>query len=86
MEIRGHYIDLQEPLFIFPDRSPVKQWQARRVLKDLLTSLDLDASLYGMHSFRIGHATDMYKFGYSVETIKKWGRWHSNAVYRYLCD
>ena len=43
-----------------------------------------DDTLYGTHSLRSGRTCDLYKLGLSVETIKKIGRWKSNAVFRYL--
>ena len=27
---------------------------------------------------------NMFKYGYSIDVIKRWGRWRSNAVYKYL--
>ena len=38
-----------------------------------------------MHGIRLGHVTDLLNLGVSVETIKKLGRWKSNAVYVYFC-
>ena len=40
--------------------------------------------LYSVHSVRMGRACDLLKLGLSVESIKKIGRWRSNAVFRYL--
>ena len=84
LDCRGGYYNDDEPYFILPDGTPLSSQQLRKVLKKLLTKLDLDASLYDTHSFRIGRATDLLKYGYSVERIKKIGRWRSNAVYKYL--
>ena len=42
------------------------------------------SELYLFHGFQSGRASDLLKLGVSVETIKKLGRWHSNAVFRYL--
>ena len=85
--LRGDYLELDDQLFVFSDgNTPVKPRHVRKVLKEILKSMGLDNTLYDMHSFRIGRATDMFKFGYPVETIKKWGRWTSNAVYKYLRD
>ena len=84
MSIRGNYKTDDEKFFIFSDRSPVKPRHLRTTLRTLLTNLDLDASLYDVHSFRGGRTCDLEKFGYSVDQIKSMGRWKSNAVYRYL--
>ena len=77
-------LTLDEQFFVFADNSPVKPANARNTLKIMLTKAGLDPSLYGMHSFRIGRASDLLKYNFSVETIKKLGRWHSNAIYTYL--
>ena len=53
-------------------------------LKFMLQKLKLNADLYNVHSLRIGHCGDLLKMGVSVETIKKIGRWKSNAVFNYL--
>ena len=85
MDVRGRtYVTDDEQLFIFRDRSPVSANNARQVLKDLLTRLNLNPKLYGTHSFRSGHATDLTKYGHSVESVKLCGRWTSNAVYKYI--
>ena len=84
MNCRGSYFKDDEQFFIFADRSPVQAQHIRKTLRDLLLSLNLDSSLYDVHSFRIGRTSDLEKFGYSLEVIKAMGRWKSNAVYRYL--
>ena len=50
----------------------------------MIGKISLDASNYDMHSFWIGHANDLFKAGTTVEDIKKFGRWKSNSVYKYL--
>ena len=83
---RGPYADVTEPFFVFSDHSPVKPAHVRRVLKEALVKAGFDERLYFFHSLRIGRGTDLASFGLSVETIKKVGRWASNAVFRYLRD
>ena len=84
LKLRGDYIHESDNLYVFSDNSPVTPEQVRRLLRKLLTNLQLDALLYDTHSFRIGRATDLFKQGYSLDHIKRVGRWKSNAVYRYL--
>ena len=84
MEIRGPYKDKLEQFFVFSDMSPVKPDHFRGILRQLLTSINLNAALYDAHSFRIGRTCDLEKFGFSIDQIKAMGRWKSNAVYRYL--
>ena len=84
MKIRGDYYTDEEQFFIFSDGSPVKPQHIRKTLRDLLNNLNLDSSLYDVHSFRGGRTVDLSKFGYDIERIKSMGRWKSSAVYRYL--
>ena len=74
----------EEQFLIFENGLPLKSSQFRNVLRELLAKLDLDPDIYDTHSFRIGRATDLLKFGMSVENIKKIGRWKSNTVFDYL--
>ena len=73
-----------EPFFIFRDRSPVKPNNFRSVLKLSLEKAGLNPRLYNSHGFRSGRAVDLLAAGISVETIRKFGRWRSGAVYQYL--
>ena len=81
---RKSYKTIEEPFFVFRDRTPVKPMNVTTVLKDILRKNNFNESLYSMHSFRTGRASDLLKAGVSVETIKKLGRWKSNSVYKYL--
>ena len=81
---RGPYQGDMDPFFTFTDGSAIKPAQLRNCLRMLLTKAGFNASLYGSHSFRIGRSCDLLKLGLSVETIKKFGRWKSNTVFRYL--
>ena len=71
-------------LFIFRDGSPVTPNHARSVLRNCLMNLGLDHTMYGMHSFRVGRTTDLIKYNYSLEEVKRMGRWRSNTVYKYI--
>ena len=84
LRVRGPARHLHEPFFVFSDHSPVMPVQFRVCLKTVLEFIGFDATLYNGHSFRIRHCGDLLKYGLSVETIKKLGRWKSNAVFRYL--
>ena len=83
-QARGGYVELSEPYFIFQDGTPVKPAHYRKVLRKTLTNLGLNPKLYDTHSLRIGRASDLMKFGYSVDRIKQLGRWKSNAVFKYI--
>ena len=81
---RPHKCDSREQFFVFSDCSPVKPHHFRTTLKSAIKIIGLDHGLYGSHCFRAGQSVDLLKAGISVETIKKIGRWKSNAVYTYL--
>ena len=84
ISLRRLRLDDEENFFIFKDGTNLKPYHLRNVLRKSIKNLQLDESLYNVHSLRIGRATDLQKYGYDVEHIKQSGRWKSNAVYKYL--
>ena len=84
MEQRGSYITDNEPLFIFRDGTGLSHNQVRNMIRHIINSLNLNGSLYDTHSLRMGRANDMLKFRYTIEQIKRAGRWKSNTVFRYV--
>ena len=82
LRMRGDYDHMEEQLFIHRDGSPVSQMQMRQVLSSAIQALGLNHQLYGVHSLRLGRATDLAKFSYSLEEIRQMGRWRSNVVYK----
>ena len=66
--------------------SPVKAEHTRKILKEAIKNINLDETLYDMHSLRIGRASDLIKCNHTVEEVKRLGRWKSNAVYKYIRD
>ena len=54
IQFRGGRYDDSEEFLIFQDRRPLQSYQVRKVLRDTLTGLELEAHLYDTHSFRIG--------------------------------
>ena len=81
--IRGEFGE-NEQFFVFRDGSPVLPDHARKVLRQMLDRLGLNSALYDMHSLRIGRASDLAKFNYSISETKFLGRWKSNTVYKYI--
>ena len=73
-----------EPFFFFSDRLPVRPDHLCITLKQSITQIGCYSSCYNTMSLRAGRACDLLKLGVSVETIKKLGRWKSNAVFTYL--
>ena len=84
LQARPEYKDDDENFFVFKDRTPVKPYTITKILKETLTACNFDARYYSMHGMRSGRSVDLLSMGVSVETIKKLGRWKSNAVFRYL--
>ena len=84
MRCRGSHSMEAEQFFVFADKTPVKQQHAREFFKDIIKSLNLNPDCYNFQSMHICRATDLLKFGFNIETIKRLGRWRSNAVYKYL--
>ena len=83
--IRKQWESIDEPCFIFQDRSPVTPVQARNLLRRILKNIGLNEVLYDIHSLRIGCCSDMVnKLGYTVEEAKRVGCWKSSCVYRYI--
>ena len=85
IQARGYaFLEDEEQFFIYRDGSPVLPSHARQTLRNMLKNLGLHETLYDMHSFRIGRASDMIKYGASIEEVKIAGRWKSSCVYRYI--
>ena len=73
-----------EQFFVFRDNSPVTPANFQNTFKSMFMLAGYDATLFSAHSLRAGRSLDLLSLGLSVETIKKLGRWKSNAVYNYL--
>ena len=84
IKLRPRIHDINEQFFVFSDGSNVKPIHIRSTLRSAIKQLGLNPHLYDTYSFRIGRATDLEKEGFSIDSIKKLGRWKSNAVYKYL--
>ena len=74
----------EEKFFVFKDRSPVTPVQFRTKLKELIANIGLNPDMYDTRSFRSGREVDLLDLGLTLESVKKIGRWRSNAVYTYL--
>ena len=75
---RGPYDSDEEQLFVLRDKTPVTADMARALLRQLIDSIGLNSVLYNIHSLRIGRASDLIKYDYTV------GRWKCNVVYKYF--
>ena len=81
---RKNYRSLQEPFFVYSNRSPVLPYKLCEILKQMLALAGFDDKLYNGHSLRVGRARDMFDHGIPIDTIKDLGRWKSNSVFAYL--
>ena len=61
-----------------------RERETSTTLKLLIKMVELNPENYCFHGFRGGRATSLHQMGISVETIKKLGRWKTNAVFQYL--
>ena len=84
IQLKGNCMSYLEPFFIFRGHILVTSTHMRTMLCKMLQLLGFDHKLYGTQAFQAGRASDLLQMGVSVETIKKLGRWKSNAVYNYL--
>ena len=82
--MRKSFKSPDEPFFIFRDRTPVTSKQFNKTLHLILSKSGFQAHMYTGTGFRAGRASDLLDMGPTVETIKKLGRWKSNAIYRYF--
>ena len=82
---RPPYHSNSEAFFVFSNRTPVKPIHVMACLRTMIIQAGFKhLELYTVHGLRSGHACDLLKLGIPIESIKRIGRWRSNAVYRYL--
>ena len=62
-----------------------RPWFHKQIM-NMLSSLNMDSSLYSLHSFRAGGATDLFMVGIPYPKIQKYGRWKSDAALVYYRD
>ena len=71
-------------LFCHADGLPMTHYQFGAVLSKTLKKLNKSNSFFRTHSFRIGAASWLASKGVDNQTIKKLGRWSSNAFTKYI--
>ena len=74
LSFRGGYISEDEHFFIFRDGSRIMHWHIRKLIRTMLQKINIDPSLYDTQSLCIGWASDLLKYGYSIERIHRAGR------------
>lgn len=81
LELRGKQ---PGPLCMDIQGRPVHRSQFLQVLRKTLRMAYLDHLHINTHSFRIGCASHLWALGWSDVQIKSYGRWRSNAIYKYF--
>ena len=76
--------DESDRFFVYSDGSNVTTAQVQKCLKNILKLAGFSQRHYSFHSFHARRTHDLLKLGLSIETIKKIGRWQSNAIFKYL--
>ena len=84
LAIRPDSLHDNEQFFVFSDNMPAQCSHIREVFFEAIKNAKLNPHAYSFHCLRTGRASRLLELGLSVETIKKIGRWHSNAVFTYL--
>ncbi|XP_077182745.1 integrase/recombinase xerD homolog [Paroedura picta] len=79
--VRPH---LPGTLFIHADPVFLSRFQFVAIMRACMARLGLPTECYGSHSFRIGATTEAYTSGKSVRSIKRLGRWKSQAYKLYI--
>ncbi|KAM3911197.1 uncharacterized protein RB166_019888 [Leptodactylus fuscus] len=72
------------PFLVHESGDPLTVFQFRSIFRRVLSSLGLDPSEYGTHSFRIGAATEASRAGLPVESVQRIGRWRSSCYASYV--
>lgn len=72
--------DPTTPFFVFTDGSPVREHHVRAVLKSCLINLKLPWQSFNFHGFRSGRATDLFKWNFDINWIRKVGRWSKKST------
>lgn len=71
-------------LLVHQDGRSLSRYQFLAVFRQCLQALGLVAKDYSTHSFRIGAATQAYRWGLGDSVIKKIGRWESARFRGYV--
>lgn len=78
--------DPKTQFFVFSDGSNVGEHHVRSVLRNCLKRLHLPWRSFNFHGYRSGRATDLFKWNFSIDWIRKVGRWSkkSTAILAYF--
>ena len=75
---------IEGPLFVREDSTLLSREDFIRAVHQALQEAGMNPSLYAGHSFRMGAATTAAVAGIPAHTIKRLGRWSSEAYQVYI--
>ena len=78
------HCSLRHPLFWFRNKVSLSRQALSKYLRRLLHQAGVSPEKYDTHSFRVGGATAAAQSGLPGWTIKRMGRWASNAYQTYI--
>ncbi len=81
VKVRGTQKDLS---YILNNGMPLHRSDTSNILKQCISVLFLDTSLYNTHSLRVGGATEAALQGATDLQVKLMGRWNSLAYLKYI--
>ena len=76
----------QLPLFRLEDGRPLQRGDIQGLIQLAAVADGQSTTCYGSHSLRIGGATAIYQTTKDLETVKRYGRWNSDAFHGYLWE
>ena len=88
MDALVQYLAIQDgtlgPLFLLPNNQSLTGELFRSALKKVFQELHMDHHQFNTHSFRIGAATSAKLAGGSDSYLKVFGKWRSDAYFKYV--
>lgn len=79
-KLRPPRVSLGTRFFVFSDGTPVGEHHVRAVLRKCLRRLKLPWKSFNFHGYRSGRATDLFKWNFSIDWIRKIGRWSKKST------
>lgn len=79
-KLRPPRSDPTSRFFVFSDGSKVGEHHVRGILKKCLKLLNLPCKSFNFHGYRSGRATDLFKWNFSIDWIRKVGRWSKKST------
>jgi len=78
--------DPAQPVFQYADGTVMRRDRMSLLLREFIKACKLDSRLFASHSLRRGGCVVYHANNIPLETIKRMGRWESDAVLLYIHD